>query len=327
VRRLAGLAVVLLVLAGGCNRPRPEHTYLVAVEPPFWHAVTTAFPSLESELRGTVLADGRRLQLLQVSAEEPRAELVAELARSGYAGVVLTPLLSFEAEELAAAHPEVRFVQLGWTGAAGAPDPRPPANVTAVSFDRATAHERAGRLVAAYLAERPEAQAAVVAAAGSHEAGAVAAFRAGVAAGDAQDRVSEHSFAAAGGSAALRNSLEAAGDGGAEVVYLQVGELTGEALRALAAAGRLAVVGNWGNRPGFEATVLVSVDDPALPAIVAGIEAPAGTRTVVAARVTWGLAAPLPNAAAGLYDGVRAATLDADRGETRADRSPTGGDS
>jgi hypothetical protein len=46
--------------------------------------------------------------------------------------------------------------------------------------------------------------------------------------------------------------------------------------------------------------------------------------------VVWGLAAPLPNAAAGLYDGVRAAPMDAgsvERTERTGERSPTGGDS
>ena len=81
------------MLAGGCGRTRPEHTFLVAVEPPFWHAVTAAYPTLESELRGVVLADGRRLQVLELTADEPRAELEAELAAARYAGVVLTPLL------------------------------------------------------------------------------------------------------------------------------------------------------------------------------------------------------------------------------------------
>ncbi len=317
------------MLAAGCGRTRPEHTYLVAVEPPFWHAVTAAYPTLESELRGTILADGRRLQVLELTADEPRAELEAQLAAARYAGVVLTPLLSSEAGVLAAAHPGIRFVQLAWTGASDASLPQPPANVTEVAFDRSAALERAGRLVAAYLADQPAIRLAVVAATGSGAA-AVAAFRAGLAAGGAEDRVSEHPFAVERGSAGLRNSLEAAASAGAGVVFLQAGELTGEALRTLAVGDRLAVVSNWGNRRGYEATVLVSVDDPGLPAIVAGIEAPAGARTVVPARVVWGLAAPLPNAAAGLYDGVRAAAIDAasvEPPEPPAERSPTADDS
>ena len=317
------------MLAGGCGRTRPEHTFLVAVEPPFWHAVTAAYPTLESELRGVVLADGRRLQVLELTTDEPRAELEAELAAARYAGVVLTPLLSSEAEALAVAHPGVRFVQLAWTGASDASLPQPLANVTAVTFDRSVALERAGRLVAAYLADHPAMQLAVVRAAGSGAA-AVAAFRAGLAAGGAQNRVSEHPFAAERGSAGLRISLEAAASVGAGVVFLQAGDLTGEALRTLADGDRLAVVSNWGNRRGYEATVLVSVDDPGLPAIVAGIEASPGARTVVAARVVWGLAAPLPTAAAGLYDGVRAAAIDAASVETPAEsseRSPTADDS
>ena len=303
------------MLAGGCSRTRPEHTYLVAVEPPFWHAVTAAWPTLESELRELVLADGRRLQVLQLTADDPRPELEAALAGARYAGVVLTPLLAFEAEALAEAHPGIRFVQLAWTGTDQASRPLQPSNVTEVAFDRSAAFRRAGRLVAAYLAGQPALQLAVVAATGSGAA-AVAAFRAGLAAGGAQDRVSEHHFAAERGSAGLRNSLEAAASAGAGVVFLQAGELTGEALRTLADGGRLAVVSNWGNRRGYEATVLVSVDDPGLPAIVAGIEAAPGSRTVVPARVVWGLAAPLPDAAAGLHDGVRAAAIDAAGVET-----------
>ena len=54
---------------------------------------------------------------------------------------------------------------------------------------------------------------------------------------------------------------------------------------------------------------------------------------MVPARVVWGLAAPLPNAAAGLHDGVRAAAIDAagvetpEMPETPAERSPTADDS
>ena len=307
--------MALLATAGGCNRPRPEHTYLVAVEPPFWHAVTAAYPSLAADLDGTVLADGRRLQVLPVSAEAPRAELEAQLAGSRYAGVVLTPLLAFEAEGLAAAHPNVRFVLLTWAsaGAAGAARGPPPANVTEVSFERTAARERAGRLTAAYLAGNPSAEVALLAASDSSRAAAgILAFRAGLAAA-AYDRISERAFDPARGNDGLRNALEAAIGSAAAVVYLAVGDLTGEALRILSEWGRLAIVDNWGHRPGFEATVLLSVDDPALAAIEAGVEAPAGTRTAVPARVTWGLAAPLPDAAEGLYDGVRAAPADGGR--------------
>ena len=313
--------MVLLAAVSGCSRPGPEHTYLVAVEAPFWRAVTVAYPSLERDLHGTVLADGRRLQVFLAGAEQPLAELEEQLAGARYAGVVLTPLLSFEAEALAAAHPGVRFVLLTWTGATGQSRP-PPANVTEVAFERTGAHQRAGRLVAAYLADHPATQVAIVAATGSGEAARAAAFRSGLGAGGAHERVIEQPFDAPRDSASLRSSLEAARGAGAGVVYLEVGALTGEALRTLAAAGLLAVVGNWGNRPGFEATVLLSVDDPPLAALVAGIEAPASTRTAVAAQVVWGLAAPVPNTAAGLYDGVRAAPADA--GSTG--RSPTSDD-
>ena len=320
---------MLLAAVSGCHRPGPEHLYLVAVEPPFWHAVTAAYPSLEPELLGTVLADGRRLQVLLLDAEQPLAELREQLDGARYAGVVLTPLLSFEAEELAAAHPGTRFVLLTWAGATGV-SAAPPANVTEVSFERSAAHDRAGRLVAAYLADHPSTQVAVVAATGSGDAARVAAFRAGLAAGGAGGRVIEQPFHPPHDSAALRGSLEAVSRADAEVVYLQVGALTAEALPTLADAGRLVIVSNWGNRSGFEATVLLSVDDPPLPALVAGIEAPGGTRPAVQAQVVWGLAAPLPNAAEGLYDRVRAAPADAasvgsvgNVGDGSVGRSPT----
>ncbi len=276
----------------------------MAVEAPFWHAVTAAWPNLAAGLEDTVLADGSRLQVLPVGAEQPHAELAEQLAGARYAGVVLTALLALEAEELAAAHPEVRFVLLPWSGPGRGSGAPLPANVTAVSFERSAAYERAGRLVAAYLADRSDAAQAAVLATGWRESAALAAFRAGLADAGARPPVVKR-FDRARGSAGLSDSLDAVIRAGAAVVYLEVGELTAEAVRALADAGRLAVVGNWGRRRGFETAVLLSVDDAAREAVVAGIEAPAGTRAAVAARVVWGLAAPLPDAAAGLYDDLR----------------------
>lgn len=291
----------------------------MAVEAPFWQAVTAAWPNLAG-LDGAVLADGSRLQVLLVAAEQPRAELAEQLAGARYAGVVLTALLALEAEELAAAHPEVRFILLPWSGPGRASGAPLPANVTEVSFERSAAYERAGRLVAAYLADRSDAAQVAVLATGWRESAGLAAFRAGLAAGGVRTPAVKR-FDRARGSAGLSDSLDAAVRAGAAVVYLEVGELTAEAVRALAASRRLAVVSNWGRRAGFEATVLLSVDDAAREAVVAGIEAPAGTRTAVPARVVWGLAAPLPEAAAGLYDDLRMAPA------APGERSPTEADS
>lgn len=304
---------------GGCAGARPERTYLVAAEAPFWDAVTAAWPNLAAGLEDTALADGGRLQVLLVGGEQPRAELAEQLAGARYAGVVLTALLALEAEELAAAHPEVRFVLLPWSGPGRGSGAPLPANVTEISFERSAAYERAGRLVAAHLAERSDAAPVAVVAVDWRESAGLAAFRAGLAAGGAPAPIVKR-FARARGSAGLRDRLDAVIGDGAAVVYLEVGELTAEALRALTDGGRLAVVGNWGRRPGFEATVLLSVDDAAREAIVAGIESPAGTRNAVPARVVWGLAAPLPDAAADLYDDLRAAPAEA------GERSPTATD-
>ena len=52
-----------------------------------------------------------------------------------------------------------------------------------------------------------------------------------------------------------------------------------------------AIVGNWGERPGFEDTLLISVDDDPALALAAGLAAGAGRRVSVPARVVWGLAA------------------------------------
>ena len=313
---------MLLAAAGGCRGPRAEHTWLVAAEPSFWHAVTAADPSLAGRLRGTVAEDGSRLQVLLLAAEAPREELAERLAGARYAGVVLTALLAAEGEELAAAHPEVRFVLLPWSAPGDGARPPPPANVTEVAFERRAAFEHAGRLAAAYLAELPvTVPVAVVAARGARETASVAAFRAGVEAGGAGAGFVERRFNPARGRAALDRNLEAAARAGAAVVYLEVGEFIDAALRALIRGGRLAVVSNWGRRGGFEKNVLLSVDDPALAAIVAGIEAPAGTRVTVPSQVVWGLAATLPAAAEGLYDAIRAAPADA--GGNGAARSPT----
>ena len=263
----------------------------MAAEPAFWYALTAAHPDLAERLRGTVLADGSRLQVLVVTAEQPREELAARLAGARYAGVVLTGLLALEAEELAAAHPEVRFVRLGPGAEGDAPLPLP-ANVTAVSFERSAAHERAGRLAAAYLADLPvTVPVGVVAVHGEREDAEVAAFRAGVDAGGAEGGFVVRRFDRARGRPGLRDSLDGVGRAGAAVVYLAVGELTAAALPILVEGGRRAVVANWGRRGGFEKTVLLSVDDPPLAAIVAGIEAPPGTRAAVPAQVAWGPAA------------------------------------
>ena len=89
------------------------------------------------------------------------------------------------------------------------------------------------------------------------------------------------------------------------VVFLEVGSLTGAALEALARDGVFAMVRNWGYRSGFEETVLLSVNDPPLEALRAGIDAAPGSSVAVASEVVWGTGAPLPDGSDDLYDAVR----------------------
>ena len=90
--------MVILTLAVGCARSNTRDTYLVALEAPFWRAVSEAYPELEADLRVSVLADGRGLSIAHLGADEPLDALHARLSRTRHAGVVLTPLLSLQAE-------------------------------------------------------------------------------------------------------------------------------------------------------------------------------------------------------------------------------------
>ena len=166
-----GVLLAALLLAG-CSAGSGGDTYLLAFEPPFWHAVSVAFPQVEQELRATLEQVDRRARLLVLDdpdpAQDPVAALNRHLGRGRYRGVVLTPLLATAAAELAAAHPEMRFVLLTWEGevrtgegealtsqgqgatagrrrGAALPASVPP-NVTEVRFARAAAYTRAGRL-------------------------------------------------------------------------------------------------------------------------------------------------------------------------------------
>ena len=300
--------MLLAILAGACARTRAEDSYLVAVEAPFWRAVTEAYPDLETAMRAAVLADGRRLSIAHLGAEQPLDALHARLARARPAGVVLTPLLSLQADELAAAHPDLRIVVLTWTGEAAAGATAPAAggdNVTSVSFSRNAALSRAGRLLAAYIAEQPEGRIGILATGGRVERAHVAAFRAGVTTGGGAARLTERRLDRSADSGSLQRSLDALQRSEVRVVFLEVGPLTGAALEALARDGTFAMVRNWGYRSGFEETVLLSVNDHPMSALRAGIDAAPGSAVEVASEVVWGTGAPLPDASTGLYDAVR----------------------
>lgn len=300
-------AVLILSLAGACERTRSEDTYLVALEAPFWRAVTEAYPELEADLRASVLADGRQLSITHLGTEQPLEALHAQLARARPAAVVLTPLLSLQAGDVAAAYPDLRFVVLTWAGESAPGDEAPVArpNVTTVTFARKEALTRAGRLLAAYIAEQPDGRIGILATGGRVQRAHVTALRSGLTSGGAGARVTERRIDQSADSGTLKRSLGVMQRSEVRVVFLEVGALTGEALDALASEGTFAMVRNWGYRSGFEETVLLSVDDPPLPALRAGIEAAPGTTVEVASEVVWGTGAPLPPAADGLYDAVR----------------------
>ena len=300
-------AVLTLVLAGACDRTRSGDTYLVALEAPFWRAVSEAYPDLEADLRATVLADGRQVSLAHLGSEQPLDSLRERLARARPAGVVLTPLLSLQADEVAAAYPDLRVVVLTWAGAAaaGAAPAAVGENVTSVSFARGEALTRAGRLLAAHMAGQPEGRIGILASGGSVERANVAALRRGITSEGAGARLTERRISATADSGSLKRSLDALRRSEVRVVYLDVGPLTGEALDALRNDGTFAMVRNWGYRAGYEETVLLSVDDPPLAALRAGIEAAPGSTVEVASEVVWGPGAPLPEGSADLYDSVR----------------------
>ena len=304
---LVAIAVLIVVLVGGCTRSRTDDAYLVALEEPFWRAVSEAYPELEADMRASVLEGGQRLSIAHLGAEQPLEALQARLAKARPAGVVLTPLLSLQADEVAAAHPDLPIVVLTWSGAAaaGAAEPEAGPNVTSVSFARTEALNRAGRLLAAYIADQPEGRIGVLATGGSVARAHVAAFRGGVTNAGAGARLTERRLDRSADNAALQRSLDALQRSAVRVVFLEVGALTGAALEALARDGTFAMVRNWGYRPGFEQTVLMTVDDPPLQAMRAGIAAAPGSAVEVASEVVWGAGAPLPDGASGLYDAVR----------------------
>ena len=289
-------------------RSRTSDTYLVALEAPFWRAVSEAYPALETDLSALVFADGRRLNTFHIDSEQPLDALHARLARVRPAGVVLTPLLSLQADEVAAAHPGLPIVVLTWSGeaAAGSTAPAGGPNVTSVSFSRNDALTRAGELLAAYIAQQPEGRVGILATGGRVERAHVAAFRRGVTSAGGAARLTERRIDRSTDSGSLKRSLDALQRSDVRVVFLEVGPLTGAALETLARDGTLAMVRNWGYRTGFEETVLVSVNDPPLAALRAGIAAAPGSAVEVASEVVWGTGAPLPAGSSGLFDAVRA---------------------
>ena len=300
--------MLILTLAGACARTRTEDTYLVAVEAPFWRAVTEAYPDLETAMRAAVLADGRRLGIAHLGSEQPLDGLHTRLTGARHAGVVLTPLLSLQADELAAVHPNLHIVVLTWAGEAAPATTAPAAggaNVTSVSFSRDAALTRAGRLLAAYIADQPEGRIGILATGGRVERAHVAAFRGGVTSGGGAARLTERRLDRSADSGSLQRSLDALQRSAVRVVFLEVGSLTGAALEAVARDGTFAMVRNWGYRAGFEETVLLSVNDHPMAALRTGIEAAPGSTVEVASEVVWGSGAPLPDGSTGLYDAVR----------------------
>ena len=306
VRAVAGTLLIMAAM-GGCVRSQTSDTFLVALEAPFWRAVSEAYPDLETDMSASVFADGRRLSIAHIDSEQPLDALHARLARARPAGVVLTPLLSLQADEVAAAHPDLPIVVLTWSGAAAAGSTAPAGapNVTSVWFSRADALARAGALLAAYIAEQPEGRIGILATGGRVEGAHVAAFRRGVTSAGAAARLTERRIDRSADSGSLTRSLDALQRSDVRVVYLEVGSLTGAALEDLARDGTHAMVRNWGYRAGYEETVLVSVNDPPLAALRAGIAAAPGSTVEVASEVVWGPGSPLPAGSNGLYDAVR----------------------
>ena len=81
--------------------------------------------------------------------------------------------------------------------------------------------------------------------------------------------------------------------------------MTPDALKLLKHHEIYAVVTNWGNRIGFEDTILISIDDDPLIAISKGIKATGGERIIISSKVVWRLAMEPPLNSLQLIDEVR----------------------
>ena len=293
-----------VVVVGACGAP----TAIAFFEEVAWYAQGVADEEMRSTLTTSAASVGVRLEPIVSAEPEPRVALAAALRDRRPSLAVVVPLLSLEVDELAAEHPGVHFVAIG-VPAAAASSARP-TNVTAVSFDSDGAFERAGRVMGLYVRSRDGARVAVI------ERRPVSAR--------AVERVVAGIQEVAGGDALLRRELQSGADrvrlrrlvegvvrDGALVVFLDVGDLAAAGLATLADQGALAVVTNWGNRPGYEGTLLLTVEEDLAAAVRAGLQraterasdpSPASAAVAVAGQVVWRLGEPPPATAATLLD-------------------------
>ena len=296
------LAALLLLVSTGLLSSCGGPAAIAFFEEIAWYAQGVPDEELRSALSAEAASVGMRLEVIVSSTTQPRVALGEALAARPASMAVVVPLVSLEVDQLAVAHPDVHFVAIGATSA-------PAPNVTAVAFDSDEAFERAGRVMGLYVLARNEARVAVVERRPVAVAG-VEQVVAGIQQVAGTDVLLRRELQAGADRVRLRRLIEGVVRDGATVVFLDVGNLAAVGLATIEDQGVLAVVRNWGRRPGYEGTLLLTVEEDLSEAIRAGLEqATAGGRPSpgdaplsVTGRVVWRLDEPPPAAAATLLD-------------------------
>lgn len=303
------LLIQICFFLSGCTEENSGKSSLFAVEPAFLGAISNQYPNFEKDIRKMKLTDNGRIEQIILEKNDPEIDLQRKIINSNYESVVISPLLSLQAETITNQRPDIKFILLTWATNELIIEKEDHSelaeNIVEVMFTKTNAIERTGEIVAKYLSTNQGSYAAILHDGDKNTFNYVKSFREGFSKEKSTSFLLEKQLRQANDRIRMKRIIETLEAEKVIVVFIDVGSLTPDALKLLKHYEIHAVVTNWGNRIGFEDTILISIDNDPLIAISKGIKATGGERVIISSKVVWGLAIEPPLNSLQLIDEVR----------------------
>ena len=285
------LLIQICFFLSGCSEVNSGKSSLFAVEPAFLGAISNQYPNFEKDIRKMKLTNNGRIEQIILEKNDPEVDLQRKIINSNYESVVISPLLSLQAETITNQRPDIKFILLTWATNELIIEKEDHSelseNIVEVMFTKTDAIERTGEIVAKYLSTNQGSYAAMLHDGDENTFNYVKSFREGFSKEKSTIFLLEKQLRQANDRIRMKRIIETLEAEKVIVVFIDVGSLTPDALKLLKHHEIYAVVTNWGNRIGFEDTILISIDDDPLIAISKGIKATGGERVIISSKVVY----------------------------------------